>query len=125
MGYILLSVSVLVFLASLILQIVMTASYRKEAAWLTMMMGFGINVTAYESSLRSIRKKFRLATAFLSASMTFGLSSMGVIWLNMHGDLTCLTKLYFYNALVILEVVSIIISSVLITIIQYKRSRFE
>ena len=125
MGYILLSVSVLVFLASLILQIVMTASYRKETAWLTMMIGFGINATAYESSLESIRKKFRLATAFLSASMTFGLSSMGVIWLNMHGDLTCLTKLYFYNALVILEVVSIIISSVLITIIQYKRLRFE
>ena len=125
MGYILLSVSVLVFLASLILQIVMTASYRKETAWLTMMIGFGVNVTAYESSLESIRKKFRLTTAFLSASMTFGLSSMGVIWLNMHGDLTCLTKLYFYDALVILEVVSIIISSVLITIIQYKRLRFE
>lgn len=125
MEYVLLAIGVFVFLVSLVIQTVMTISYQREVKWLNTMIDLSVNASAFEDSLFRNQKRYRLTTAFLVSSMVFGLSAAIVVYLYQFGDFTCKVTEVLYYVFLILELLSIIISTVLITIIQYKRSRFE
>lgn len=123
MEYILIIVAALVFLTSIILQIIMTVSYRRDVKLMTLKNE--LNVDNHEISLQSFRKKYNLYTAFLVSSLVFSLSFMIVIYLNLLEDFSCIAHVYIFHFFLFLEQISMIILTALIAIILYKRSKFE
>lgn len=124
-GYVPFIITVCIFLISMTIQTVLVISHHKEVKWLNTMISLGVNASAFEDSLSRSQKRYRLTTAFLVSSIVFGLSAAIVVYLYQFGDFTCKVTEVLYYVFLILELLSIIISTVLISIILYKRSRFE